>query len=128
MFDEGAWHVEPEEIAERTGLELDTVTAGLWALACENPPFFDYINMSGLNDRAMAGIQNPTGHARRTVGTWPKPEDRVTQMVAALLEAAEREPDPKQKSILRKAAEYWAGAPRDLAVGILIAVAAAKGV
>jgi hypothetical protein len=39
-----------------------------------------------------------------------------------LWEAAEREPDPEQKSMLRKAAAYMAGIPRDVAVGILIAM------
>jgi hypothetical protein len=123
MSDEGVWHVEPDQIAERTDLGAETVQVALWALACEDPPFFDYINLSGLNDKAIGGIQNPTGHARRTVGTWPKPEDRIEQMIAVLREVAEREPDPKQKSILRMAAEYVAGIPRDVAVGIAIAMA-----
>lgn len=40
-------------------------------------------------------------------------------MVAALREAAEREPDPEKKSALRKAAEYAAGMGRDLLIGII---------
>jgi hypothetical protein len=39
-----------------------------------------------------------------------------------LWEAAEREPEPEQKSLLRRAAAYMAGIPRDVAVGILIAM------
>jgi hypothetical protein len=125
MSDEGAWHMEPEQIAEHTGLELEMVKAGLRALALEDPPFFEYHDHTcfGQLQREIGGIHNLTGHARRMVGTWPKPEDRITQMIAVLQEAAEREPDPRQKSILGKAAEYVAGIPRDVAVGIAVAMA-----
>lgn len=127
MCDGGAPFVGIEDIVERTELDVETVKTGLWALAKEQPPFFEYINMPGLYGSDIGGIRNPTGHSRRTVGTWPKPEDRVAEMIAMLWDAAEREPDPHQKSILRKAAEYVAGVPRDVAVGFLIAVATAKG-
>jgi hypothetical protein len=121
--------MEPEQIAEHTGLELETVQAGLRALVMEDPPFFEYFDRTGIgqSQREIGGIRNPTGYARRAVDAWPKPEDRVAEMIAMLWEAAEREPDPHQKSILRKAAEYVAGVPRDVAVGFLIAVATAKG-
>jgi hypothetical protein len=100
------------------------VEAGLRALALEDPPFFEYYDQTGLDQpqREIGGIRNPTGHARRTVGTWPKPEDRIAEMIAVLWEAAEREPDPEQKNVLRKAGSYMASIPRDVAVGILIAM------
>lgn len=96
--------------------------AGLRALAVEDPSFFEYSDRTGMDQsrREIGGIRNPTGHARRMVGTWPKPEDRITEMIAVLWEAAEREPDPEQKSFLRKTAAYMARIPRDVAVGILI--------
>ena len=119
MSDEGAWHIEPQEIAARTGLEVETVMAGLWALAKEQPAFFQYIDTTTMGGPAMRGIRNPTGHARRTVGTWPKAEDRVAEMVAALQEAAQREPDPEKRSALRKTAEYAAGIGRDVLIGII---------
>ena len=105
-------------------LGIETVKAGLRALAREDPPFFEYSDFTGMgqSQREIGGIRNPTGHVCRMVGIWPKPEDRVTEMVAVLLEAAEREPDPEQKSFLRKAAAHLAGIPRDVAVGILIAI------
>lgn len=122
MSDEGTWNIEPEQIAERTELEIETVKIALWALAGEHPPFFDYFDRTSYAARLpnIGGIQNPTGHARRKVGTWPSPEDRVIEMVAALRQAAEREPDLKKKSFLRKAAEYFAGLPRDAALAMLV--------
>jgi hypothetical protein len=124
MSDDGMWYIEPPVIAEYTGIGVETVKAGLRALALEDPPFFEYSDRTGMgqSQREIGGIHNPTGHARRMVGTWPKPEDRITEMIAVLWEAAEREPDPEQKSLLRKAAAYMAGIPRDVAVGILIAM------
>jgi hypothetical protein len=124
LSDDGAWYIEPPVIAEYTGLEVETVKAGLRALAAEDPPFFEYSDRTGMgqSQREIGGIRNPTGHARRMVGNWPKPEDRITEMIAVLWEAAEREPDPEQKSFLRKAAAYVAGIPRDVVVGILIAM------
>ena len=119
LSDEGAWHIEPEQISERTGFDVETVKAGLWALTKEYPTFFEYTDTGTFEGRDIDGIRNPTGHVRRTVGTWPKQEDRVTEMVAALREAAERESDPEKRSVLRKAAEYAAGVGRDLFVGII---------
>lgn len=83
--------------------------------------------MSSMGGPDLGGIRNPTGHARRTVGTWPKPEDRVAEMVAALREAAEREDDPEQKSRLRKTAEWLAGAGRDVTIGIITSMATGGG-
>jgi hypothetical protein len=111
-------------IAEYTGLGVETVNAGLQALAREGPPFFEYSDRTGVDQsqREIGGIRNPTGHARRMVGTWPKPEDRISEMIAVLWMRPSGEPDPEQKSSLRKATAYMAGIPRDVAVGILIAM------
>jgi hypothetical protein len=124
MSDDGAWYIEPPAIAEYTGLGVETVKAGLRALALEDPPFFEYSDRTGMgqSQREIGGIRNPTGHARRMVGMWPRPEDRIAEMIAVLWETAERELDPEQKSFLRRAAAYMAGIPRDVAAGILVAV------
>ena len=121
MSDKGAWYIQPSEISARTQLDAELVKAALRALAEEHPPFFEYTDLTGLDQRQreIGHIRNPTGHARRTVGTWPKPEDRVAEMVAALHEAAERESDPERKSLLRKTAEYVGGMGRDLFIGIV---------
>ncbi|AKT50688.1 hypothetical protein ADJ73_04060 [Arsenicicoccus sp. oral taxon 190] len=48
----------------------------------------------------------------------PHPESIADRLVAALDEAAEREPDPERKGWLRKTAAYLGNAGRDLAVEI----------
>jgi hypothetical protein len=122
LSDEGTWVVQPEAIAARTALAIETVKIALWALAKEHPPFFEYSDLTtyGADLPEIGVIRDPTGHARRTVGTWPSPEDRVTQMIAALQAAAEREPDPKKKSFLRKTVEYLSSLPRDVALAIIM--------
>jgi hypothetical protein len=103
------------------------VQLALRALVTEQPPFFEYIRESGsLAGSTVSGIHDPSGHARRTVGTWPRPEDRVEQMIAALKEIAEREPDTEKRSRLRKTADYVANMPRDLVVGIVSGIVSAS--
>ena len=122
LSDEGEWDLEPEEIAERIGMDVDTVKVALFALAGEEPPLFKYHDRTTLGGPDIGHINSPTGHARRTVGTWPKPEDRVDQLVKALQTAADKEPDAEEKGALRKAASYAGGVGRDLMVDIMAKV------
>jgi hypothetical protein len=124
MTDEGQRHLNAEQVAGRAGLLEDVVEMSLWALAAEQPPYFEYNHSAGsLSGRKMGGIHDPTGHARRTVGVWPKPQDRVDQLIAALNLLAEREGNPEEKSRLRKTAAYIGDMGRDTVIEILAAVA-----
>lgn len=126
MADEGTWHIQPEQLSERTGLDLRTVRVALVALAREQPPFFSFhdgTNM-GSNIRKIMFIHEPTGHARRMVGVWPRPEDRVEQLVCALVELSEQAQDIEERKALKKAAAYVGNAGRDLVIGILSNLAA----
>jgi hypothetical protein len=98
ISDEGMEWIEPEQLVERTGLDLSTVKAGLFALADEDPPHFKYVEFSSADSRDLGSISRPTGHARRTVDMWPTPEDRVTELIEALNRAAEKAPDPEPPS------------------------------
>jgi hypothetical protein len=103
--DDGADHVEPEEIGRRTGLDEATVQRALWALAGENPPYFTYIDFTGMGSKEMGPVTGVSGHARRTVGTWPTPDAWAEQLIKALNDAAETERDPERKTRLRRAAD-----------------------
>jgi len=108
--------MRPNEIVEQPGVDADHVEAALRALEGEDPPF-----ITKLERRASGGISligKPTGQARRAVGAWPTPESIADRLVAALDEAAEREPDPELKGWLRKTAASLGNAGRDLAVEI----------
>lgn len=98
-------YAEKTVIAERTGLDRTTVRQALFALAAEQPPFFQYSDTSRMAGRDIDYITNPTGHARRTVGTWPTPESLADRIVAAFHEAAAEEPDPVRRSKLQQAAD-----------------------
>jgi hypothetical protein len=122
LSDEGEEHIDPEQIGERLGVDVDRVKLALFALAAEQPSFFSYSDLTTYGGRDIGFINTPTGHARRTVGAWPKPEDRVDQLVQALRVAAEKEPDAEEKGALRKAASYAGGVGRDLMVDIMAKV------
>ena len=103
--DEGGWIIEATEIAERTGLSDQDVQNALWALGSNQPPYFEIMDASTMSERHIHAAHQPTGHARRTVGTWPTPDLWADRLIAALTEAAENETDPDKKSKLRKAAD-----------------------
>lgn len=103
--DEGVEHVEAAEIAKRTGFDDDTVQSALWALAGEQPEFFRHVDASSMQGRYMHAAFQPTGHARRTVGTWPSPEQWADLLVKALEEAADNEHDEVKRGKLRKLAD-----------------------
>lgn len=121
-FDEG---VPPpigvQELVGRTGLDADTVQAALWALAGEQPSFFEYRDASTFDGRDLM-VELVTGHARRTVGTWPTAEVWADRLVHALIQAAEEEPDEARRGKLRRAADVLGGLGRDVLIDVISAV------
>lgn len=116
VFERTGRVMRPNEIVQQSGLTGDQVESALSALEGETPPF-----ITKLDRRASGGISligQPTGHARRAVGAWPSAETMADQIVQALEEAAEREPDPERKGWLRQSANYLGNAGRDLAIEI----------
>ncbi|MGW3791289.1 hypothetical protein ACWD8I_08990 [Micromonospora arida] len=122
MSDEGAWYIEPHEIAERIGFDETTVKYALFALAGELPPFFNYKDISTYDGRDIGFISQPTGHARRTVGTWPTPENLADRLVQAMASAADQEPDEEKRGRLKAAASWFGNAGRDVLVDVTAAV------
>ena len=60
-------------------------------------------------------------HARRTVGTWPPPPEAwADRLIEAINEAADSEPDPEQRSKLRR----LAGAVAEVGRGVFSEVIA----
>ncbi|MDZ5445742.1 hypothetical protein U2F26_23925 [Micromonospora sp. 4G57] len=122
MSDEGAWIIEPDEIAERVGFDEAKVKSALFALAAEYPPFFSYKDLTTYGGRDIGFISQPTGHARRTVGTWPTPESLADRLVQAMSEAADKEPDEEKRGRLKTAASWFGNAGRDVLVDVTAAV------
>ncbi|GAA1822070.1 hypothetical protein HC028_23170 [Planosporangium flavigriseum] len=121
-WDEGVNTVTPAGIAARTGLPEDVVQRALLALDREDPPFFTPVDGSTLVGKHISGVKEPTGHARRTVGTWPTPEALADRLVQALAQAADNEPDEEKRGWLKKTAAWFGSAGRDVAVDIASSV------
>lgn len=116
VFERTGRVMHPNEIVQQSGLTGDQVERALNALEGESPPFITKLDRRGSGGISLIG--RPTGHARRAVGAWPSAETMADQIVRALEEAAEREPDAERKGWLRKSANYLGNAGRDLAVEI----------
>ncbi|REF00363.1 hypothetical protein [Thermomonospora umbrina] len=121
LADEGRVHVSPHDVAERTGFDLRTVELALAALASESPPFFQFTDCTGFGDdiRTIDNIRDVSGHARRTVGTWPTPEVLADRLVAGLQQAADNAEDEEEAGRLRRAGQAVSGLGRDVLVNVL---------
>ncbi|GAA4568684.1 hypothetical protein [Planotetraspora kaengkrachanensis] len=123
MTDEGAWHIEADDVTKRIGLGAFEVERAFNALAAEHPPFFEFEDITAFDsDGREIVVYNPTGHARRTVGSWPTPELLANRIVSGLNAAAEVEEDYDKRSKLKKTAGWLGGAGRDILVDITTAV------
>lgn len=109
LSEEGVGNVPVESVASRTGLDEETVRAAFLALEGEQPPFCRFSETQRLGGRRMDFARSPTGHARRTVGAWPTPENLADRIIAALVAEADREADPVRKSRLQHAADVGKG-------------------
>lgn len=96
-----------------------TVERALWALAGEQPPFFQYMDATTFGGRSMTAVHDPTGHARRTVGAWPTQETLAESIVTALQQAADNEPDEAKRGRLRKLADAVGDVGKATVVGVL---------
>jgi hypothetical protein len=103
-----------EPFAKLTEMEPGHVARAVRALS---PRFIKtQATLGGLMDVAIMGI---TDEARQVVGQWPTPESVADRIVAALLEAADREPDERKRTKLRAAADALGGFSRDLLVNVI---------
>ena len=113
--------IRADEVVRRTGFDADTVQDALWALAGEQPPFFEYIDASTFDRRDLV-VSQLTGHARRTVGTWPTADAWADHLIKALAEAAAQEPDEAERGKLRRAADVLGGLGRDVLAEVVTTV------
>lgn len=112
--------MQSHEIAERTGLDHRTVITALFALANEHPALFTYHDLSDMDGRDLAVI-DPTGEARRRVGSWPTPQSLADAIVEALKQAAETEADPERKTGLRRTVDFLTGVGSGVLTGVATA-------
>jgi hypothetical protein len=107
-----------ETFAKLTGMDPGQVARAVRALS---PRFLNtQATFGGLMHVAIIGV---TDEAREKVGQWPTPEAVADRIVAALLEAADREPDERRRTKLRAAAETLGSFGRDLLINVAANVA-----
>jgi hypothetical protein len=120
IYDETGQAIRPSQIEAATGMEPAQVQKALRALLGENPPFFE------KGQGAMGGhillVGKVTGHARRTVGSWPTPQALTDRIAQAFAEAADNEHEPEKRSILRRGAEAFGGVGKDVAAQVIAKV------
>jgi hypothetical protein len=95
--------MQPNEIAELSGLPQDDVNRALRALARASPPYIEVTWANELNYPWK--VRSVTERARRAAGQWPNEEAIAERLVRELREAAEREPDKVKKTLLHRAAD-----------------------
>jgi hypothetical protein len=120
LTDEGGRYIQPQQIAERTGLDTIAVQRALNALAAEDPSFFEFVDSTALGSasREIGYVKDPTGHARRAVGTWPTADALADRIIAGLNQAADAEEDEDRRGRLRRTAAWFGGAGRDILVNV----------
>lgn len=106
LADDHGGRVEWRQIVEATGMEPAEVQKALLALDGENPRFFSVTDTSDFTGRKIELLYGVTGHARRTVGTWPTPESLARQIIDGLEAAAGNEPDEEKRGRLRQMASW----------------------
>lgn len=107
---------DPDTIARATGLEYEQVQRALRALSSEEPPLFQVGTPRGGDISIVYGL---TGEARRRVGAWPTPENLAGRIVEALSEAAERTPNPQERTRFREAGKALANVGQATLAGII---------
>jgi hypothetical protein len=122
-LDAGEDSASLEEIRQETGLPSKQLWAAVRALEDADPPYIEVSWASGWTDEHAGGsdISAVSERARRELGSWPSAEPVVSQLAAALSEAADREPEPERKTRLREVAEGLGGAARQIAVEVIAA-------
>lgn len=121
LADKGRDMLQSHELAEWTGMDHAHVVTALFALAHEQPPLFTYQDAADYEERNLV-VVNPTGEARRRVGTWPTPDSLAEAIVAAFEHAAKDEPDAERRSKLGQLAKSLTGVGSGVLTGVTTAV------
>jgi hypothetical protein len=116
-FDAGEQFVDLEEARAELEMPGPQMWAAANALRDAFPPYIDVEFAGGWGDLHASGlITHVYERTRRELGSWPSPEGVLDQLVAALSEAAESEPEPERKGRLRTAADVLSGVAHEVAV------------
>jgi hypothetical protein len=89
-------------IVTRTGISLDEVQQALRVLTT-SPSFFEVVSPT----RPISSVVRPTARALQVAGAWPSPEALLTNLVAAINNAAvDAAIEPQTRSKLAEVAAF----------------------
>lgn len=105
--------VEVGELAKATGFEPEVVARSLFDMR------YRYVSeVQSMGPKEQWCITDVTPEARQAVGQWPTPENVVDSLAQAFTVAAEHEPDPERKGMLRTVGSFLAGTGKDIATEV----------
>jgi hypothetical protein len=105
--------VEVGELAQATGFDAETVGRSLMDMR------YVYVSeVQGMGPTEQWCITGVTAEARQAVGQWPTPENVIDRLAQAFSAAAEHEPDPERKGMLRTVGGFLAGTGKDIATEV----------
>lgn len=117
LVDQGENSISAETIGETLGMDPATVGLAYDALVRRG-----LIEGSGTAEhRSLMWAHDITGDAYLMTGLHPSGDDALSSLIDALRQAADLEPDPDEKSRLRRAADSLGGISRSVAVGVMTA-------
>jgi hypothetical protein len=96
----------------REQLGLDDTSMGIGIRSLEKAGYVEAFS----SVKGPIAIKDVTERTRRELGAWPSADGLLEQLVMALIEAADAEPESEKKSKLRATADVLAGMARDVAV------------
>ncbi|MBO0900856.1 hypothetical protein J1G43_12870 [Cellulomonas sp. zg-ZUI22] len=117
-LDAGASIIQPAELIASTGLDEQAVVQAARALERRRLLKVEWL---------MGGnffVTDVSGAAYLMTGLHPDGDDVLSQLVSALRQAAEQQPDEDERGRLRKAADALGGVTRDVGVSVVAAVLA----
>jgi hypothetical protein len=114
-FDDVEVHrLDIDPLAAMTALPRTEVERALKALHEAVPPYIaGHMTAQASYPIVLSGV---TERARRAVGQWPTPESWADRMTQALNEAADQEPNPEKKGLLRQTADVVGGIAREVII------------
>ena len=80
-------------IRSEVRLDVSQMRAGLKALEDAWPPYITITWLKGAFDDVEGHVTGVSERARRELGTWPSPETMFDRLAAALVQAADAEPE-----------------------------------
>lgn len=109
-----------EDIRQETDLPERDVQIALFTLA----PTYLSLRTSITGELASIHVTDVTDAGRRAVGQWPSAESFVAALAAGIAEAAELEPDPDQRSKLKKTSKWLGGSVKEIAIQVAATILA----